>query len=190
MNERVEKLERELARSQRSNRLWKCAMLVVVAGTGLAIASGVGRGQPEQRELTVGTLIVDDGSGRGRVTVRNEKDGPTITMFDSKMKSRLVLGAGTEKASLTFVGEGDKPRVVLDGTAAGSWLRFCDTEGDARLSLGRDTGLAKLTFAYKGEKQAELRAFQNEPFKGTKLPGPNPSIMLYDENGRMKWGEQ
>lgn len=190
IDERLTRLEKALARSQKANGLLKCAVLVGVAGAAFGLAPRAELAQPEQQELRVGTLIVDDGSGRGRVTLKIEKDGPTLTLSDDKLKPRMVLGAGKDRASLTLLGGNDMPRVRLDGSLAGSRLAFCDEEGEPRVSLGRERGgLARLAFTYKGETQAEFSAFQGEPTKDNKLPSPIPSIRIFDEHGRMKWGE-
>ena len=189
-NERLTRLEMALARTQRTNRLLKCALIVLVAGAAVGLAPRTEMAQPEQQELRVGTLIVDDGSGRGRLTLKIEKDGPTLTLSDDKLKPRMVLGAGKDRAFLTLLGGNDKTRVRLDGSTVESRLAFCDEEGEPRVSLGRETGgLARLAFTYKSEKQAEFSAFQGEPTKDNKLPSPIPSIRIFDEKGKMKWGE-
>lgn len=87
---RVEELEKKLV-------LWKRGMFVAAALLGLGFL--MGQAGPKTKTLEAEELILRDGNGKARMTLRVTKHGPMIGLFDATSNLQAGWAHWTEERS-------------------------------------------------------------------------------------------
>ena len=171
IEERLEKLEAELARANRRNR-WLLAVVVLgavglpVVGLALVrrrtenppIGQAPGAGNP-MKIVRANKFILEDEKGKLRAWLVVTKDGSALGLFDGNGRYRAELYASN--------GEG------------GPALTLCDETGKPSAKLGATKdGPALALFDEKGTTRAGLYAFYDD----------GPGLRLWDAKGERVWG--
>jgi len=137
--ERLENLERELARAKRRNRRLLAAVGLVagvfavawivpgtdtahaVAGAGIANrAEAQGSGVPPV--IRAGQFELVDGNGKVRAVLEVTKDRPRLALYDETGKSRVILNASKHGPGLALFDENGRIRALLNVSKDGPRL--------------------------------------------------------------------
>jgi len=202
IEERLEKLEKELIRGRRFNR-W------LLAGLGLVIVAWiVGWAFRPGREVSARRFILEDNNGKLRATLQLDKDGPRLRLYDENGKTcadlggsedgpGLILNHGNNITTLT-VGE-DMMGLILANTNAnprasllvgkdGPEFRLYDENGKTRavLVVTKDGPILGL-YDKNGKTRATLGINQTTTPDGKVIIYPESSLLLSDPNGKVIW---
>lgn len=135
--ERLEKLECELARAKRGNRR------MFLAGTGLLLGlfallmaswsmTGVAQGQeeqPDKKVIRANVFILEDQNGKLCAVLAVDKAGPALVLYDQNGKPRVGLTAFKGGPALILRDENGKPRAGLTVPKIGPSLILYDKNG-------------------------------------------------------------
>lgn len=105
IEERIETLEKELARTRSRNR-WLTAALLLV---GVGAVAGLGRASVAEKEVRAKSFIVEDEKGRTRAKLSVRENAPVLSLFDENEKLRVGLTATKDGPALTLLDENGKP---------------------------------------------------------------------------------
>jgi len=141
--ERLENLERELARAKRRNR---CLLAAVLLGAGVVILAAAWIGTPEKALaanaakaptiIRANGFIVEDANGKSRIMLAMTEDGPTLSLLDENGKGRAILNVIRGVAILGLNDENGKPRAMLGVSKEGPAIGLTDENGKTRVGLG------------------------------------------------------
>jgi len=142
-DERLEKLERELGRTKRYNRLLLVGVALVACVAGLRSTTYA---RPDMQDevktvklIRTEKLEVVDGEGKVRVGLGVDKvGGPALWISDANEKNRVVLEVDKDgDPTLTLIDKNGKSGIILimNGTV-GPALHLFDNNGKPRVSLG------------------------------------------------------
>ena len=175
--ERLEKLERELARAKRLNRR------MVLAGAGLLLGmfalllvgrsmTSVAQGQEEtarKKVIWANEFVLLDDRGRERGRLHMLKNGPSLSLYDEKGgKPRVILST----PGLMLLDENGKLRV---GLAVG--------DNDPGLMLSDENGKLRTVLAVGKDGQAlAMRDENGNPRAGLAVTKDGASLALFDED--------
>lgn len=155
--ERLEMLEKELARAKRRS-------VVAIALAGLLLAAAcLGNGNNPKDVIRAKEFALEDENGhiRGRLTLMKGAPGLSLNDENGTLRAGLVLvetGAG-----LSLYNESGKPQATLGITELGAGLLLSDANGVERIALAvPEAGPAIILFDETGIGRAEL-AVQNSP---------------------------
>jgi hypothetical protein len=171
--ERLEKLERELACAHRRSR-WLLAVLVLAVGglclartwtstTALAQAQGA---IATPRAVRASEFILEDENGKTRASLNVGKDGPGLTLYSENGKGCAGLSVCTDTPSLFLRDKNDRLRADLALSKNGPTLNLFDENGKPRVALG---------------------AVQTESPDGTQIKYPESSLFLLGPDGKRLW---
>ena len=199
--ERLEILERELARATRRNN-WFAAGLGLAVGllaVGWFFTGFVTRTVKEVRTRKF-TLV--DGKGRSRALLSVDQAGPGLSLSDENGKKRVGLAAFKQASGMSLYDEKGENRDMLSVDKTGSGLALSDENGKKRagmavfrdasgLSLYDENGKHRATLAVLKEgsllamfdpndiERARLRVFMD-----------GPGLALFEKNGKTLWSAQ
>ena len=120
IEERLEKLEQELARAKRRNR-HLLVFALVAAGVAVLAAAWIGtpgkvlaeNGAKAPNVVRANGFILEDADGKSRATLVASKDGPALRLFDENGKVRATLTALKDGPGLCLFDENGKFRATL-----------------------------------------------------------------------------
>ncbi len=188
--ERLEKLERELAHAKRRNR-WLLAIVgLAVVGLGLAWtwnktmptaqAQGVA---PAGKVIRANKFILEDANGKTRASLSVLDSGPGLWMYDVNGNPRVLLNVfdlesrvpgkpGLGSSGLSLIGKNGKSGAHLTVMDEAPRLMLSDDKHVERVSLsaGKDKTELMLT-----DEKGKVRAWLNIRKDGT-------ALSLWDEN--------
>jgi hypothetical protein len=133
--ERLERLERELAAAKRRNRRVLCGL--TLAGLALVVAVSLGAvtvGNGQVIRAAQFTLI--DAEGRGRAALQMTEDGPMLGLFDARGMCRAKLATGEVVPALVLYDEKSVCRAILGVDSDQARLVLHDRNGTQRAILG------------------------------------------------------
>jgi len=181
--ERLENLERELARAKRRNR-W----LVAVAGlavVGLILAWTLAKTTQAvlaqaaggaEKVIRANTFIVEDANGKELAMLGVDAGRPVLYLFDENGKVRAMLGVGANGAAMGLFDENDNPRAWLAAVGDRAAVEVFDENGMSRARLDMTAGNPGLSLSDEnGEPRAMLIAFKD-----------GPGLSLRDANGKSR----
>ena len=203
--ERLEKLERELARPNHPN----CWLLPVIAlaVVGLALAGtwtrttaiAQDRGESASpKVIHASAFSLEDENGKVRATLSMTKGGPRLALYDENGKVRVGLGASKDGSGLSLYDENDKQRLLLAATKDAPALALYNETGKVRATLlvaKSMPGLRLLDPNGNGgvvlgvTKDGPALALCDENRKaGAMLDGSKdgPKLRLFDRNGTLR----
>ena len=139
--ERLEKLERELARGRRVNQWFLAAIGVIVIAW---VLSGVLRSraaEPQVDKTTVKEVLakgfaVEDENGNVRAALGMGEDGPALRLFDEKGNPCVALFVLKDAPGLVLYDDSGRDRAVLGVLKDGPWFSLFDENGKERATLG------------------------------------------------------
>ena len=141
--ERVEKLERELARAKRWNR-WLLPVGLTVAGCvavcAVALRPAPAREQASDepvKEIRASKLTLVDENGKWRARLVVDKDWVGLCLYDEKGTQRATLNASNDGEGLCLNGKNLKLRADLSGAKDRGTLRLYDEKGETIWSAPR-----------------------------------------------------
>ena len=161
--ERIEQLEKNLARVNRRNR-WVLAGAAICLGVGLVgsmfrpqtLHAKPTAGAP--KEVRASRFVLVDDSGNTRATLGLDKGAPGLRLLDGKGKALAWLAIAAMKSR-------------------GSRLGLADENGKTRFTLSVNKDMTLLAMRGKnGKSRAMLIATKN-----------GPEMSLRDENGKTVW---
>ncbi|MFH1023792.1 MAG: hypothetical protein V1809_10450 [Planctomycetota bacterium] len=143
MEQRLENMERQLARMRRFN-CWLLVAVGMVVGGWLAL--GVGDLRPSTAQAAEGDgkvekvirankFVVEDENGKDRVMLGVIKGGPRLCLLDENSEPRAMLFINKVGSGLTLSDENDKERVRIIAIKDGSELLLVDENGKIRSAL-------------------------------------------------------
>jgi len=104
IEERLEKIEKELAEARRRNRWLLTIMGLVVVGIGLAWiltkTTAAATATTAPKVIRANDFIVENANGKTRAELSVDKDGPRLGLLDEKGKPRAELGIDKDKSGL------------------------------------------------------------------------------------------
>jgi hypothetical protein len=171
--ERLEKLEQELARVNRRNR-WLLTV-VVLAIVGLSLAStwtkttAIAQAQGAEaapKVIRANKVILEDENGKPRAELSVDKDGPALRLFDENGKGCAGLSIYKDTPSLFLRDKKDQLRADLALSKNGPTLNLFDENGKARAAMG---------------------AVQTASPDGTQTKYPESSLFLFGPDGKTLW---
>ena len=186
--ERLEKLESELARAKRGNRRMVLAGVGLLLGMFALLVAGrsvtsIALGQEKAADKTViraNEFILLDEQGRKRATLRMDPNGPTLRMSRENGKDYFVLSGSQDGGALLMVDQNGQVRLTLGVNEEGPGLGMFDKKGKSRvvLKVGQTETLdaALLTLVGENGKSKAILSV----FKG------GPRLDLYDEKGETR----
>src|SRR5512136_1018739 len=87
VEERLERLERDLRAERRGNRWLLAAVALTVVGVVVACATEI-----RPKVLRVNEFVVEDATGKTRIELVVSTEGPMLAMYDENRTTRLGLG--------------------------------------------------------------------------------------------------
>jgi len=147
--ERLTKVERELARVKRRSR-WLLGGVLLAAGAWAALAGFKGsataaaRTEVEDRFQQAGEgfkvvranrFVLEDEKGKNRAMLTTFADGAGLTLYDENSKARVMLGVSNDGPALFLYDEKGKGRARLAASNNGPGLQLCDEKGKTRAGL-------------------------------------------------------
>ncbi len=141
--ERLEKVERELARAKRRSR-WLLAVIILAAGTWIAIAgceetttdvAAQTEGQGS-KIVRANAFILEDRNGRTRAGLEMGKGGPGMTVYDKEGKGCSWLDTMKDRPVLTMYDWKGTPRAGLGVGRYGPMLALANEKGIVHAWLG------------------------------------------------------
>ena len=194
--ERVAKLENDLARTRSSVKALGIAIVIlvvmsavwgIVADAGGERADG-GRIAVPLNEVRAKKFVLVDDKGTTRAVLGALKDGSALALQDENGNIRAALSAFKDEPGLMLVGENGKIRAMLDGYKDGSGLRLRDENGNIRAALGASKDETALVLCdEKGDTRAMLgRAVTKTP-DGKTTTYPESSLLLFGPDKKVLW---
>jgi hypothetical protein len=115
--ERLEKVERELAQAKRRARrlviaALACIGVLVVAWAGVLQATAQREAHVAPKVVARSFVLVDE-NGKTRAVLAGVKDGPALGLYDENGKTRAWLDVGEDGPGLTLYDENGKGRAML-----------------------------------------------------------------------------
>jgi len=132
-DERIEKMERQLARMRLFNR---CLIACIVLSLGVwfiekTFTAETAWAGPGVKEIRANRFILEDDEGTVRARLTVDAGGPALSLLDKNGKSRAVLSVDKNGSGLRLRDENSKPLAALsmdkDGSRPG--LVLCDENG-------------------------------------------------------------
>ena len=132
--ERLEKLERELAAAKRRILCLPVVVGLAVVGAGLAWVSAV------PKVIRANEFILEDADGKSRITLALTELGAGLVLSDENGKIRATLALTELGPVLGLVDENGQPRARLATLKDGPGLTLYDESGKdrARLAVNKD----------------------------------------------------
>ncbi len=171
--QRLENLERELARTKRRMR-W--LLVSVFLGAGLVVLATAWMLSPDKALaenavkapiiIHANTLILDDENGKARAMLNVTKDGPALFVYDKQSKTSVVLGVLKDGPVLAMLDENGEQRIGLDVKKDGTALNLFDETGKPRVTVG---------------------AGATGTLDGKKALYPESTILLSNKEGKVVW---
>ena len=192
--ERLEKLEKELARAKRRNR-WLLRGAGLCLGLGLlawAFGAEVALAQPAgaaPKRVSANMFVVVDENGKRRAKLSVSKGGPSLILFDENGKGRAALTVVKDRPGLILRDPNGKIRATLVVLKTGPRLGLLDENGEfcARLAVLED-GPALDLLDENGQSRATLGCVGLTTIKdGTLTKRPESSLVLFDKEGKVTW---
>jgi len=199
-DERIEKMERQLARMRWFNR---CLIACIVLSLGAwfilkTFTTETAWAQSMAKVIRANAFILEDKQGKIRARLHVPEDGPELVLCDKNEKGRVGLSVTEEDGpALVLQDENGKARALMSM----SMLYMKDENGKFRVMLSsvKDTpGLllldkngkirAKLVLT---EDEPELDLFdENEKSRASlgMIIKDVPGLLLYNENGEVRAG--
>jgi len=178
IEERLEKLEQELAAAQRRIH-WILGGGILLILVCLICLYVVMNGKIHVNTICAKMLIVEDEKGEGSACLAGGKYGPSLLMYDDNYECRLDIGVlDFGGPHVYLLDENGKTRAELSSAKDGPRLNLYDEKGKNRatmvmLKVGSVLALAD----ENGKTRAELSA--------SKI---GPKLTLFDENQKGIWG--
>ena len=170
--QRIEKLEKQLAATQRRNR-W------IGASVGILLVFGCLVMLPEKaltvesnRSIRANEFLLEDADGKIRATLAVFKGGPALVMRDADGKHRIALDVLKDGPGLIMFDEDGKNRAELNVLKDGPGLLMLDENGKRRAELNMVKNPSLIMFDEDGKKRAVLDVLKD-----------GPSLRLLDEDG-------
>jgi hypothetical protein len=143
IEERLEKMEKELRRQKQHNRWLLGIILAVVGGlvvpvlfktTPMQAQTQVSRAD---KEIRAKSIFLEDEIGKIRATLAVGKTGPALELYDENGKPRVIISLQKDGSpSLALFDKNRQPRAILimlkDGTPS---LKMYDENGKPRTEL-------------------------------------------------------
>lgn len=184
--DRLEKLELELATAKRANRWLLTIMGFAVVGLALAgmwtksiaIAQDQ-RTAATQKIVSANMFSLVDDNGKVCAILGATKDGPGLALYDQNDKVRVQLEVRRGTPALCLNDANEKHAVMLIAAKDGAGLNLYSEsgQGDATLNVTKD-GPAVLLTDGDGKTRAWLRSIKGGP----------AMMKLYDQNGKTRAG--
>ena len=214
-DERLENLERELARAKGHIRWLLAAVCVAlgvwfVAGTFGPARAGSTAGAPPIAPLVNEVrakqfILVDDGNNT-RAVLYATKGGPVLflkdetgkpraaldmyglLLSDENGKPRAMMGVFEDRSRLDLYDENGKTRAGLTATKDGPALGLNDENGKTRagLTVTKD-GPALGLYDENGNSRATVGVTQTKNPEGKTTTYPESSLLLYGTDGKVIW---
>ena len=194
LSERVDRLERE-------NRRWRRAGVLVLL-VGVILATGGARWADGPRTVVAEGLLIQDKDGGLRAMLGSGPDGGALlTMFDSKLKPRFVLGVkpdgepglsikdqdGRLRFGMGFMADGTSRLEVGGSGGKGSVILRVRSDGVADLGVLRREKLA-VSLGTTPEGTAGLSGYDRDSKQRLALgvrEGGQPVLQFLDEKGKV-----
>jgi hypothetical protein len=193
--QRLENLEKELARVKRRSR-WLLAM--VLLGVGLVVLAAAWMGTAEKAVagnaakaptiIRANAFIVEDENGKIRAALSGvEKDGHGLFIYDDQLISRAGLINTKDGPRLVLGDENHKTRAGLGVTKDGPSLLLSDENDKVRAGLGVTKNGPQLELGDGNAPRARLGAGIITLQDGTKIMPPESTILLFNKDGKVIW---
>lgn len=173
IQERLEKLERELARTRRRDRLLFVGLVLtaVLLACGKSPSPGaVPQGVMEKRVAALEAAVKEMGDRLDAIEKQKMMRAESFAVVDGKGKIRALL----DVTGLALYDENDEIRVFLNATKTGSGLSLHDENAKVRVMLDADKDGTRLLLSDENEKVRTMLVVDKD----------GPSLALSDENGK------
>ncbi|MCX7021120.1 MAG: hypothetical protein NTW26_02380, partial [bacterium] len=158
VEERLEKVERELATAKRRNQRLLIAAGLLLGISALAWLSTVNTSPVLAQEVNVKTpaitesgniirangFVLEDAEGRGRAVLEMMAGGPRLGLYDENGQIRVALVAFEDGPMLALIDENGEIRDTLVSYKGGPALGLYDDNGKIRAGLDMITGGPRL----------------------------------------------
>jgi len=195
IEERVEKVEMELARAKRRNRLLLAVVLLALVllavgattpGIGTLTTSGAIGGR--ENVVEANRFILVDVNNKTRATLSVGEDGPWLDLRDENGIPRIRLTVSKEGPGLVLRDENGQPRAFLAALKDGSALDLSDKNGKTRAFLAADKDGPNLTLLDEnGKGRAIFGIIKTTTPDGKVISYPESSILLFNPDGKVLW---
>jgi hypothetical protein len=171
LEERLETLERELARANH-----RCRWLLVAMSLASVLAVTCSANNPLQVIRATSFILVNDqGQECGELAMGTS--GPTLALLDEQGNATVQIMAHKDGPALVMYDEKDNSRIVLALTKEGTGLHLSDEKGNVRAGFGlfeEETSLALY------DEAGTARA-------GLSVRKSGPLLTLFDDKGTRVW---
>ena len=208
VEERIENLERELARAKHRNRRLTLVGIGLVGGicaVAWAVTGAESKAQTQpaggaERVIRAHSFVVEDENGKTRGGLGGFKDGPALSLFGENGKPCAALAVNEKGSLVSLSDENGKPRAWLGAGKDGWGLYLWDENGKPRAGLhaGKDGSAALSLSDENGKLRALLSVLKDgpgldlldengEPRASLRAGENGPEVYLWDEKGRRIW---
>lgn len=201
VEERLARLEKELARKRRS--YW---WVFVLAGAVLVYAAensflpGVLAAAPKNasREIRANKFVVEDDKGNARIELSCKGADISVKMLDEQGKLCTELSTGEKGTTLLMQDGQRRPSIILGSTKAGGGLAFLNGTNNSTATMGMLAGKPVLCFTDENHKSRlklssekdgpRLGLFDEKEVVRLMLATSNErsGVSVYDENGKIR----
>jgi len=136
-DERMERMEEQIARVRWLNRCLVTCVLVALALWGLTQTLGpeTAWAQSGAKEIRANKFVLEDENGKVRGELSMGKDGPSLALFDENAKPRALLMVGKGMEALSLWDENGKHRGGMAVGEDGPAVTLTDKSGIPRAIL-------------------------------------------------------
>jgi hypothetical protein len=184
--ERLEKMEIELKRAMRHNRI---LLVGVLLGVVLLLLGATTPGT-DGRENVIkakGFILVDE-KGNERAKLSMDDNSPGLCLRDENGKPRIGLAVDKNGPKLNLFDENSKPRIALAAIKDGPSLFLADENGKPRASLSADEDGPRLAlYDANNQTRANLGIGRTTTPDGKTITYPESSLILFKPDGKVIW---
>ena len=205
--ERLEKIERELAAAKRCNHWLLTIVVLTVGGLGLVWtltktmpAAYAQEAEAVQKVIRANGFVLVDEKGKERAVLAVVKSVPRLSLFDENGKPRAGLGVDKDGPRLSLFDENGKPRAGLSVPKDGPMLSLWDENGKTArvvlavtkdgpaLALVDENGMPRVGLNVS-EDMPQLILFDEKvnPRAGMIVMKDGPQLVFSDENRKPIW---
>jgi hypothetical protein len=192
--ERLEKLEGELGRQKRRNRLllWSVLGLAGILIIPLFFETTAFRARAQSagvaKEIHAKSFILEDENGNMRAELTMGVSGSGLTLYNENGLPLIILAANKGLPSLSLSDEKLRLRALLVAGNQGGNLQLLDENQHSRILLGvLKRGPSLLLYDEKGNERFKAGMAETVSPEGKTITYPESSLILFGPDGRVIW---
>jgi len=202
LDQRVDKLERDLARTKRTAGCLRILIAAVMGGVAIgAVAESRSsvQSQPVQgtrRVVRANAFVLEDEKGQERAVLDVDSTKARLSLGDERGEARMILGVTGNGPAIFLLDEEGNSRLTVSLQKGSPGITLLDENGNSRFACSLDKDGPRMTLLdQKGKAIAGLSTGETGPVlsphnktgsASLAASGEGPAVSLSDEHGRIR----